>query len=76
MSTIEPISRDVEWSAEAAAMDAASRVKHDTPFFAIWRDENGDVCWSKANMTMANYAYFSLILHEMGALWVRKDITG
>lgn len=74
MAEIEPISHSIEWSAEAAAASALTRVKHDTPFMAIWRDDKGDVCWSKANMTNENYAYFSLILHEMGAKLVRDSL--
>lgn len=74
MSKISPIADNIEWSALAAAADVVERVKHDSPFIALWLNEQGELCWSKANMTKQAYAYFSMALHEFGADWLRKSI--
>lgn len=63
-----------KWSSKAAAMDAFTRVNHESPFIAFWLDEKGYPCWSKANMTFQQQAAISAHINEMVRLWARQII--
>ncbi len=58
LATVDPIKESIPWSARAAAGDALQRVTDKTPIICLWRDDNGALRYSKANMTITDAAFF------------------
>lgn len=63
---------DDNWSSKAAAMDAFTRIDHQSPFVAIWLDESGAPKWSKANLSFEQQAALTAYLTATTQLWARN----
>lgn len=74
LATVDPIKESVAWSAKGSAGDALQRVPHDSPFLAIWLDENDCVKWSKANTSLTSLAIFAAVLQELSSSCVREAL--
>ena len=47
-ASVDPISKDIEWSAKAALGDAMSRIGDNARLCVIWLDEENRMSYSKA----------------------------
>jgi len=59
-----------EWSSKAAAGDALQRVSHRAPILCVWLEEDGSICYSKANNTGISLGVFaSFTAHLASRFW-------
>lgn len=73
---IHPISQSTPWSWRAAlgsAVDRMSDLPDDTGVLVLWLDDEGALCWSKTNLTMAETCIFSKLVDNMATSAVEND---
>ena len=64
-ATVDPISKDIAWSAKAALGDALSRGPDGARLFVVWLDENDKLCFSKACQNETAVYMMSAAIHKV-----------
>lgn len=63
------------WNAHAVAGDALNRAPITAPIVCLWVDEQGRVCWSRANTSAATLAHMAVALNEMAQSKMREQMS-